>query len=46
MKTDNKETLDRLIKELEELRKEIYDYDYDSDTLWLLDEALGRLRQI
>jgi len=45
MKTDNRQAIKAKIKELKELRNDIYDYDYDEDALWYIDRAIERLQQ-
>lgn len=46
MKPDNRKELEEIISRLEQFKQEIHDYDYDADTIWLIREALGRLKQI
>ena len=46
MKADNYQKLNELIDDLKRFREDIYDYDFDRDTLWALDEAINRLKQI
>ena len=46
MKPDNRQELAEIIARLEQFKKDVHDYDYDADDLWLINEALGRLKQI
>lgn len=46
MKTENAETLKGIIKELEQFKSDIYDYDYDRDVLWCIQNALIALKNI
>lgn len=46
MKTDNYQELQDIIKTLKQFRDDIYDYDYDRETLWEIDEAINHLNSI
>ena len=46
MKTENREELKGLIKQVEQFREDIYDWDYDETALWHLDEAIRQLKHI
>lgn len=46
MKTDNKEKVWEFIKQLQEFRQDIYDYDYDDTALWNLTNAITSLHNI
>jgi hypothetical protein len=46
MITENEKELKRIISELEQLRKDIYDYGYDESALWYIDNAIQSLKNI
>lgn len=46
MKTENYARLEELIQKLMELHNDIYDYDYDRETLWYISEAIDNLKSI
>ena len=46
MKTENFERVKELLEELTQLRRDIYDYDYDDDALWCIDNARIALNNI
>jgi hypothetical protein len=46
MTTANEKDLKNIIAELEQFRKDVYDYDYDKETLWYIDNAIQSLKNI
>lgn len=46
MKTENIERIQGLIRELQELSQDIYDYDYDKEALWNIANAITALQNI
>lgn len=46
MTTETKNTLSGIIANLEELRNDIYNFDYDRENLWYLAEAIKNLRRM
>lgn len=46
MKAENRDELEYILKELKQLRNNIYDYDYDEYVLWHLDEAIKQLDRV
>ena len=44
MKTETRAEVREEIRRLENMRDEIYDYDYDEYLLWHLDEAINHLK--
>lgn len=46
MKAENIERIQGLIQELLELSQDIYDYDYDKESLWNISNAITALQNI
>ena len=46
MITENKHELNEILKKLQKFRDFIYDFDYDENALWHLDEAINNLKRI
>lgn len=46
MKTENTERVQELIQELKQLKQDIYDYDYDRESLWNIENAITALENI
>ena len=42
----NEKELKNIIAELEQFRKDVYDFDYDRETLWYIDNAIRSLKNI
>lgn len=42
----NEKELKDIIAELEQFRKDVYDFDYDRETLWNIDNAIRSLKNI
>ena len=46
MKTDIENEIKSLLKKAEEIRQDVYDYDYDCDVLYCLDNAIKAIKNI
>ena len=46
MKTDTENEIKSLLKKAEEIRQDVYDYDYDGDVLYCLDNAIKAIKNI
>lgn len=46
MKAENTERVQELIQELKQLKQDIYDYDYDRESLWNIENAITALENI
>ena len=46
MKTETRDALERIVQELSDFWKDVYDYDYDREVLWYISEAKRNLDEI
>jgi len=44
MKSETRDALESIIKELEQLKSDVYDYDYDDTVIWNINNALRSLK--
>lgn len=46
MKAETRKRIEAILDDLEQLRREVYDYDYDYETLWHIFQAQNLLKNI
>jgi len=45
MKAENRQSLESKVKELKELRQNIYDYDFNETAIWYISRAIESLER-